>query len=54
MTIKEIMLIGCSDFREVLKRRISINTMERSGRMSWGLTSTTTELEIMTQQLVDG
>jgi hypothetical protein len=50
----EIMMIERSDFGEVSKRRISINTMERSGKTSWGLTSTTMEQEIMTLLLVDG
>jgi|GEM_PF-5817903 len=52
--MKEIMLIGRSDLDEVSKRRISISTMGRSGKTSWGLTSTTIMHEIMTPQLVDG
>jgi hypothetical protein len=30
-------MIERSDFGEVSKRRISINSMERSGKTSWGL-----------------
>ena len=37
-----------------LQSRISINTMERNTKTSWGLTCMTMEQGIMTQQLEDG
>ncbi len=37
-----------------LQAFISISTMEKSTKTSWGLTCTTTEQGIMTLQLADG
>lgn len=48
--MKEIMLIGRSDFVEVSKRRISINTTPKSGKTSWGLTFMIMEQDFTTQQ----
>lgn len=48
------MLIGRSDFSEVSKRRISISTMGRNGKTSWGLTCTIMERDFMTLRLVGG